>query len=253
MEAPVDQGLLTRRYTDRARFHPPPPQRPFFCTSPIPCRMSFPQYASPDFAGKSRTASTAMPWRRLDWSTGRSSTCCVSWALPAVRGRLHVRQWPRPESAKPNPNSRFPGRSSGGAMAHCGVPRGVTFEGGIRVPCLAWWPGTVPAGRMEASPVSALDLFPDLRPVARAVLPADRTLDGEDIGPFLQGKPSSAGPRAVVRLFRRAAPGGARGPGSCSCRSRISPNPRPEPLVRAPAPACSNASIASGPSPCFLT
>ena len=55
------------------------------------------------------------------------------------------------------------------------------YEGGIRVPLIASWPGHVPAGRVdEASVISAVDFFPTLAAVAGARLPAGAAPDGED-------------------------------------------------------------------------
>jgi hypothetical protein len=44
--------------------------------------------------------------------------------------------------------------------------KGSTFEGGLRVPCIAWWPKTISDGRDEATPWSALDVFPTIANVA---------------------------------------------------------------------------------------
>lgn len=63
--------------------------------------------------------------------------------------------------------------------------KGQLFEGGIRVPFMLGWPGTLPAGRVERRMVSALDLFPTIANAAGARLPDG--LDGVDLVPALQG------------------------------------------------------------------
>ncbi|HYE97776.1 MAG TPA: sulfatase-like hydrolase/transferase, partial [Planctomycetota bacterium] len=68
--------------------------------------------------------------------------------------------------------------------------KGELYEGGIRVPFLARWPGRLPAGRVSDAVVSALDLFPTLLAWAGVPAPAGVTLDGLDAGPVLAGGPS---------------------------------------------------------------
>ena len=60
-------------------------------------------------------------------------------------------------------------------------------EGGIRIPYIVSWPGHLPAGQVDHRQVSSLDILPTAAALARAKLPADRTYDGVDLLPFLQG------------------------------------------------------------------
>jgi arylsulfatase A-like enzyme len=63
------------------------------------------------------------------------------------------------------------------------------YEGGIRLPFIARWPGHVPAGRVDEETVfSAVDLLPTLCAVAGAPLPGGAALDGEDLSAALLGK-----------------------------------------------------------------
>lgn len=63
------------------------------------------------------------------------------------------------------------------------------YEGGIRVPFIAWAPGLVPAGvTNDATVVSAVDLFPTLCKLCGADLPKDYQADGEDLSTALLGK-----------------------------------------------------------------
>jgi arylsulfatase A-like enzyme len=61
------------------------------------------------------------------------------------------------------------------------------LEGGIRVPFLVRWPGTVPAGRVSDQIVHAVDLFPTLASLTGASVPADRAIDGVDQSRFWLG------------------------------------------------------------------
>ena len=67
--------------------------------------------------------------------------------------------------------------------------KGQLFEGGIRVPFLAQWPGRMPPGAVIEHPVSALDVLPTALAAAGAPLPA-KPLDGANLLPLLTGKSS---------------------------------------------------------------
>jgi uncharacterized sulfatase len=54
-----------------------------------------------------------------------------------------------------------------------------TFEGGIRVPAIARWPGRIPAGAVSDQVAAAQDLLPTFAELARADVP--RGLDGESV------------------------------------------------------------------------
>jgi len=60
------------------------------------------------------------------------------------------------------------------------------FEGGINVPYMFRWKGTVPAGTSYEHPVSAMDIFVTSATVAGALLPSDREYDGVNLMSFLQ-------------------------------------------------------------------
>jgi uncharacterized sulfatase len=61
------------------------------------------------------------------------------------------------------------------------------FEGGTHVPFFMRWPRRIPAGATYTAPVSHLDVFATAAAAADARLPADRSVDGVDLMPFLRG------------------------------------------------------------------
>ncbi|OWK40238.1 sulfatase [Fimbriiglobus ruber] len=66
------------------------------------------------------------------------------------------------------------------------------YEGGIRLPFIAWCPGLVPAGTTNDTTVLAgVDLFPTLCRLCGAKLPDGYEPDGEDLSPALLGKPAA--------------------------------------------------------------
>ena len=62
-----------------------------------------------------------------------------------------------------------------------------SYEGGVRVPFIARWPGRIPAGRVENRPAIAYDIFPTFVGLAGGRVPDDRVYDGQDILPLLTG------------------------------------------------------------------
>jgi len=65
--------------------------------------------------------------------------------------------------------------------------KGQLWEGGIRVPFLAQWPGTIPAGQVIEHPVCAMDVFPTAAAAAGAELPG-KPLDGVNLLPLATGR-----------------------------------------------------------------
>lgn len=66
--------------------------------------------------------------------------------------------------------------------------KGQSYEGGFRVPMLAWWPGRIPAGSICSEPVMNIDFFPTCLSLAGLTPPSDRIIDGRDITGLLEGK-----------------------------------------------------------------
>lgn len=65
--------------------------------------------------------------------------------------------------------------------------KGQMFEGGIRVPFIARWPGNLPAGEVYGHPVTGMDVHATALAVAGYSVPADEPLDGVDLLPYLTG------------------------------------------------------------------
>ena len=63
--------------------------------------------------------------------------------------------------------------------------KGQSYEGGFRVPFIAWWPGQIPPNAVSAVPATNLDVFPTFLELAHLSLPNDRVIDGVDLWPVL--------------------------------------------------------------------
>ncbi|RUL87688.1 sulfatase [Tautonia sociabilis] len=69
--------------------------------------------------------------------------------------------------------------------------KGSLYEGGIRVPWIFRWPGTIAAGSESVEPILSVDLYPTLLELAGGDPPAGQPLDGENLVPMLTGKADS--------------------------------------------------------------
>jgi arylsulfatase A len=197
IESEPDQGLLTERYTDEAIHFirdctAAAPRRPFLLYLPY-TMPHVPLAASKKFAGRSPRGLFGDAVETIDWSVGQ------------ILDTLHA--------AKIADNTLviftsdngpwLSRRLNGGSAGLLRDGKGSTWEGGMREPCIAWWPGSVPAGTTTQAISSTLDLFPTIVKLAGGKLPRDRELDGYDISQVLLGK-DARGPRDVMFFYRDA-------------------------------------------------
>lgn len=68
--------------------------------------------------------------------------------------------------------------------------KGMYYEGGIREPMFAYWPGKIKAGTTCNVPVISTDFYPTFLELANAAKPENYILDGKSIVPLLNGKTS---------------------------------------------------------------
>ena len=61
------------------------------------------------------------------------------------------------------------------------------YEGGVRVPCVAWAPGRIPAGQTIDTITTVMDIYPTFAKLAGFEVPSGQALDGRDISPLLLG------------------------------------------------------------------
>ena len=88
-------------------------------------------------------------------------------------------------------------KSSGGLR---GIKRDL-YEGGIRVPMIAKWPGTIPAGRVSDQAWAHWDVLPTLAELAGATPPA--AIDGISMTRALRGEPPTSHPTFYWEFHER--------------------------------------------------
>lgn len=233
VEAPVDQATLTQRYTQRAvEFIRRHRDRPFFLYLPH-TMPHIPQFVSPEFAGKSRDGLYGDCVQELDWSTGivlntlrELDLAENTLVLFTSDNGANARPPTAIKAKSPVTKARFPGRSLGGSNAPFRAGKGTTFEGGLRVPFIAWRPGKVPAGSTNSAPLSALDLFPTLVELAGAPRP-ERTLDGQSMAALLRGESKPSPTRPLFHYFGAQLQAVREGPWKLFLPVNRLPDPKP--------------------------
>jgi arylsulfatase A-like enzyme len=177
VEQPADQTTLTRRYTEEAvKFIGEHKEKPFFLyyahTFP-----HIPLFASERFRGKSAAGLYGDVIEELDWSVGE--------VLEALRREGLEKKTIVVFSSDNGPWTFM--EKAGGSAGPLREGKGSTWEGGMREPAIAWWPGKVPAGVLQREIATTMDLFVTFAKLAGGAVPTDRPIDGVDISPLLFG------------------------------------------------------------------
>jgi len=184
VEAPVDQDTLTRRYTEEAlSFVETHRDEPFFLYLPH-TMPHVPLHASEGFAGESYAGDYGDTVEEIDWSVGRLLDRLDELGLSEDTLVLFA-------------SDNGPWLEKGVDGGDAGPLRGgkfETWEGGVRVPAIARWPGEIPAGTVCRELVTAMDLLPTAAALADADRPDDRPIDGEDVRALLRNPEGADSP-----------------------------------------------------------
>ena len=190
IERPAVQTTLTKRYTEEAvKFIQANKEKPFFLYLPH-TMPHVPLAASDEFRGKSSRGLYGDVVEELDWSAGR--------VLETLRAEGLDRRTLVMFSSDNGPWLIM--KENGGSAGLLREGKGSTWDGGVREPCIAWWPGKIPAGVVCRELTATLDLFPTFARLSGAKVPDDRAMDGDDLSPVLFG--TGPGPRKVFFYYR---------------------------------------------------
>ncbi|MEW6236398.1 MAG: sulfatase [Candidatus Omnitrophota bacterium] len=188
VEYPVFQPTLTKRYTERAvdfirRCHQA--DQPFFLYLPHAMPHK-PLAASEEFYTPDTPSDLyADVIRELDASVGKILQTVKE--LGADENTLVIFA---------SDNGPWYGGSAGGLRGM----KAKTWDGGLRIPFIARWPGKIPAGIVNHSVAGNIDAFPTLLKLAGVDLPNDRIIDGEDIWPLLTSPDALSPHEAVIGM-----------------------------------------------------
>jgi arylsulfatase A-like enzyme len=149
IEQPTDQGLLTRRYTEAAiDFMERNVDSPFLVYLPYTMPHT-PLFRSDEFAGRSLGGRYGDVVEEIDWSVGE---------IRRTLERLGVADNTLMVFSSDN-GPWLTMKEEGGRAGLLRMGKGSTFEGGVRVPTVFYWPGRIQPG-IVSEIGSTLDLFP---------------------------------------------------------------------------------------------
>lgn len=177
VERPADQYTITRRYTEEAvQFIEANREQPFFLylAHSLP---HVPLFTSEAFSGVSRRGLYGDVIEEIDWSVGEIMKALRTQGL-AENTLLFF-------TSDNGPWLVFDTHGGSAGLLHGG--KGMTWEGGMREPGIAWWPGTVPAGSVQPAIASTMDLFTTALAMGGVDVPQDRIIDGKNLLPLLKG------------------------------------------------------------------
>lgn len=203
IERPIDVNVLTQQYTAKAvAFIAEHHHEPFF----LVLSHAMPHTilgASPDFVGKSKNGLYGDSVEELDWSTGEIMRTLRAFGLEentlvfftSDNGAVHEERFGGEYNETVR---RFHPDLSFGSNAPLRGGKMATYEGGVRVPGIAYWPKGIPAGSVEDSPTWVADLMPTFLDMAGIALPENLDFDGITLEPLLTGDTESLPKRPLV-------------------------------------------------------
>jgi arylsulfatase A-like enzyme/phosphodiesterase/alkaline phosphatase D-like protein len=186
---PDNQQAIVERYTHEAvEFLWEHKDEPFFLYLPHSA-VHFPLYPGKAFQGKSEHGLFGDWVEELDWSVGQIFQTLRDLKLDETTLVIFT-------------------SDNGGQPRHGAVNtplrggKGSTFEGGMRVPTIAWWPAKIPAGTETEEVTCMMDLLPTFVKLAGGQSPTDRKIDGGDIWPILAGDQAARSPHDTFYYYR---------------------------------------------------
>ncbi|MCP4890358.1 MAG: sulfatase-like hydrolase/transferase [Planctomycetaceae bacterium] len=202
VKRPADPAELTKLYTDEAiKFMQQNREKPFFLYLPH-TMLHNPLGVSSEFKGTSEWGEYGDAIQELDHNVGRLMDELKKLGIAEDTIVVYA-----------SDNGRGPGRNP---MQKIRGRKLSTYEGGIRVPAIAWGPGQgLQTGVESAAVIRAMDWYPTLATFAGIKVPEGRVIDGRDISPLLKGESRIVPPpgmkkslNATVPLRRRWDPSG---------------------------------------------
>ncbi|HCR00746.1 MAG TPA: arylsulfatase [Acidobacteria bacterium] len=189
LERPVNQHTVTKRYAEEAvafiRAHR---NEPFFLYLPH-TMPHMPLFRSGDFEAHSSAGIYGDVIEEVDWAVGQVLDALDRFGLS--ENTLVV------FTSDNGPWTSF--QTHGGSAGPLRHGKGTTYEGGMRVPGVFWWPGTIEPGVTQEIG-SATDLFTTAITLAGGTMPEDRPIDGVDLSAVLFDTGSS--PREEMAYYR---------------------------------------------------
>jgi arylsulfatase A-like enzyme len=190
IETEPDQSKLTTAYTERAvSFIKRNKEKPFFLYVPH-AMVHVPLYVSDKFKGKTERGLYGDVMEEVDWSMGEILKTLKEEGLDENTLVIFT--------SDNGPWSIFGNHA--GSAGPLRESKGTCYEGGVREPFIARWPGKIPAGKVSGEPCMTIDLLPTIAKLTGASLPP-KLIDGKDIWPLLAGEPGAKSPHEALFFY----------------------------------------------------
>ncbi|MCC5930955.1 MAG: sulfatase [Cyclobacteriaceae bacterium] len=185
-----DQSMFTTILTEKAvNFINRNKNNPFFLYVPHP-QPHVPLFVSDKFKGKSERGLYGDVIMEIDWSVGE--------ILKAIKNNGLDENTLVIFTSDNGPWLSYSGHSGSAEPLREG--KGTSWEGGIRVPCIMRWPGTLPEGKVQQQPAMTIDLLPTIAGLIGAALP-ERKIDGKDIFPLMKVQEGAIHPHDAYFIY----------------------------------------------------
>ncbi|HQF14027.1 MAG TPA: sulfatase-like hydrolase/transferase [Thermogutta sp.] len=185
-----DQNMLTTWYTERAvEFIQRNKDRPFLLYL-AHSMVHVPLHVSDRFRGKSQRGLFGDVMMEVDWSVGQ--------ILDALRSNNLAEKTLVIFTSDNGPWLSYGDHAGSAKPLREG--KGTMFDGGCRVSCVMWQPGTVPAGTICREPAMTIDILPTIAYRIGARLP-DRKIDGQNIWALIVGEPNAKSPHEALFFY----------------------------------------------------
>jgi arylsulfatase A-like enzyme len=188
VERPAQQSTITRRYTDEGiAFIKAHRERPFFLY--LAHNMPhMPLFRSKEFEGHSQRGRYGDAVEEIDANVGRIVAALREMKIDRNTLVLYL-----------SDNGPWaPYLDQAGSAGPLRGAKATTWEGGMRVPAIFWWPGTIRSGVVSGIG-SELDVLQTFAGLAGAKPPGDRVLDGYDLSATL--RTGAASPRDTLFYY----------------------------------------------------
>ncbi len=187
-----DMGGLTTLYTDKSiKFlrNKRDPKKPFVLYLAHTMMHTIID-ASERFRGKSKGGLYGDVVEEFDYETGRLLDVLDELKLSNNTLVLYTSDngpWNQDKYTK-NKKGHPEGSIFWGDAGRLRNGKGSPYEGGYRLPCIARWPGKIPAGRKSDAVFATIDFMPTFAKLCGFNIPDDRKIDGIDQTDLLLGK-----------------------------------------------------------------
>lgn len=174
IEMNPDQSKLTALYTEKTiSFIKKHKKEKFFIYVPY-AMPHVPLYPGKNFAGKSKRGTYGDVVEEIDWGVGQ-----ILQALKNEKLDKNTIVWFMSDNGP-----WLIKNEEGGSAGLFRDGKGSTWEGGVRVPCFVQWPQHI-RSEVNENIVNAMDVYATCIKLAGGEIPADRTVDGQNISSYL--------------------------------------------------------------------